>query len=127
MVRGVDVGGCPQDRPGDVDLLALPKSRAPDDGETGVAGKGRIPGGTRAAEVDGTPSGFVELRMPAGGAEARLCAELQPRGVGRHDVVEGVSADMHLSLQDLSRGLEPRHPQRALGRLDRVGPGRTVR
>ena len=44
------------------------------DWETRVTGKGDVPCGAHAAEVGGTPPCLVELRVPAGSAEPRLCA-----------------------------------------------------
>jgi hypothetical protein len=64
-------------------LLAPLKSLALRDGETRVAGKRGVPCSARAPEVGSVPACLVELRVHAGTAEPRLCAELEPRGVRR--------------------------------------------
>ncbi len=63
--------------------LAPLKSRALRDWETRVARKGDVPCGARAAKAGGDPPCLVELRMPAGSAEPRLRAQLQPRSIRR--------------------------------------------
>jgi hypothetical protein len=63
--------------------LAPLKSRALRYRQTRVAGKRGVPRGARAPQVGGASPCLVELRMPAGSAEPRLCAELQPHGIRR--------------------------------------------
>src|SRR5262245_61967331 len=63
--------------------LAPVESRALRHRETRVPGQGGVPCGARAPEVGGAPPCLVELRMHACSAEAGLCAELQPHGIGR--------------------------------------------
>ncbi len=53
------------------------------DWETRVTGKGDVPCGARAAEVDGAPPCLVERRMPAASAQPWLRTQLQPRSIRR--------------------------------------------
>jgi hypothetical protein len=69
-------------------LLALLIASALRDWEMRVTGKGDVPCGARAAEVDGAPPCLVELRMPAGSAEPWLRTQLRPLSISlpfRHE------------------------------------------
>jgi adenosylcobinamide amidohydrolase len=63
--------------------LAPLESRTHDDGQTRIAGKRGVPCSARAPQVHGASPCFVELRMPAGGAQPGLCAEPQPNVLGQ--------------------------------------------
>jgi len=59
------------------------ESHALRDRQARVSGEPGVPGGPRAPQVGGAAPGLIELRVLASGAQPRVHAKLEPRGVRR--------------------------------------------